>query len=252
MNTADTGKAKQDEELAGAPRGWLNRTVGGAGLTFLLLVRDPEHTPNPALKFFATLRGLPLRFRRYLGAVGLFGAGDFSHSLLILAATQLLTPSLGVVQAAQVAGLLYVGRNLVQVLLSYPIGALADRYGELGVLVLGYLMGVLTALFTALAFVLGANGMMLVILLGAIFFLAGHYVAVQEALEASVTAGMVEQGVRGVGYGALGTVNGVTKFVSSAGVGLLWTAVSPAVGFGLAALLMTAGTLALARLRGDG
>ncbi|WP_074907660.1 hypothetical protein [Nitrosomonas communis] len=53
------------------------------------------------------LRGLPARFKRYLGAIALFGVGDFSHALLVLAATTLLTPSMGVVQAAQVAGLLY-------------------------------------------------------------------------------------------------------------------------------------------------
>lgn len=98
-----------------------------AVLAFLFLVRDPEQSPNPALRFAGALRNLPARFKRCLGAVGLFGIGDFSHSLLILAATQLLTASMGVVQAAQVAGLLYVGRNLVQVLVSYPVGALATE-----------------------------------------------------------------------------------------------------------------------------
>lgn len=50
------------------------------------------------------------------------------------------------------------------------------------------------------------------------------------------------------GYGALGTVNGTAKFISSAMVGVVWTAVSPALGFGLAAFLMAAGTLALLRV----
>lgn len=67
-----------------------------AVLAFLTLVQDPEHSPNPALQFFRALRGLPSRFKRYLGAVGLFSIGDFSHSLLILAATQLLASSMGV------------------------------------------------------------------------------------------------------------------------------------------------------------
>ncbi len=49
-------------------------------------------------------------------------------------------------------------------------------------------------------------------------------------------------------YGALGTVNGTTKFISSTLVGGLWTAVSPALGFGLAAMLMLAGTVMLGRL----
>lgn len=75
---------------------WLTLIPGVlAVLAFLTLVQDPQQSPNPALTFFMALRGLPDRFKRYLGAVGLFGVGDFSHTLLILAATQVLTPAMG-------------------------------------------------------------------------------------------------------------------------------------------------------------
>lgn len=224
---------------------WLTLIPGGlAVLAFLTLVEDPEHTPNPALKFFSALRGLPSRFKRYLRAVGLFGTGDFSHTLLILAATQLLTPAMGIVQAAQVAGLFYVLRNIVQVGTSYPIGVLADRYGSMPVLMVGYAMGTLTAIMTALAFWFSCGS---VVLLGGIFCVAGLYMAVQEALEASATADLVRPDQLGMSYGALGTVNGSAKFVSSTMVGVLWTTVSPMAGFGLAALLMAAGTVVLMR-----
>jgi MFS family permease len=187
-----------------------------------------------------------VRFKRYLGAVGVFGVGDFSHSLLILAATQLLTASLGVLHAAQVAGLLYVWRNVVQVAVSYPAGTLADRFGSLPVLVAGYVMGALTAILTALAFWFQVDS---VVLLGAIFFIAGLYVAVQEALESTVTADLVGRDTLAMSVGALGTVNGAAKFISSTAVGVLWTVVSPVFGFMLAAALMAAGTLLLARMR---
>lgn len=226
---------------------WLSVIPGVlAVLAFLTLVQDPQHSPNPALKFFSTVRGLPTRFKRYLGAVGIFGVGDFSHSLLILAATTLLTPKFGVVKAAQVAGLLYVWRNVVQVIMSYPVGYLADRIGHVQVLVSGYVLGPLTAVLTALAFWMGTDS---VPLLAALFFVAGLYVAVQEALESTVTAEMVEPDKLALSYGALGTVNGGAKFLSSASVGLLWTAISPAFGFGLAAVLMALGTLALMRVQ---
>lgn len=225
-----------------------------AVLAFLTLVKDPAHSPNPALRFFSSLRGLPGRFKQYLAAVGVFGLGDFSHSLLILAATQLLTPSFGVLQAAQIAGLLYVGRNVVQVIASYPVGVLADRFGPLPVLVVGYGLGVLTAVLTATAFLLGIGS---VPLLAGIFLVAGLYMSVQEALESTVTAGLANQAMLGTSLGALGTVNGTGKFVSSTTVGILWTAVSPVFSFGLAAATMALGTLLLARLRrnheeGDG
>jgi MFS family permease len=223
---------------------WLTVVPGGlAVLAFLVLVRDPEHAPNPALGFFATLHGLPAAFRRYLGAVGLFGLGDFSHTLLILAATELLTPSMGVIQAAQAAGLLYVCRNVVQVVTSYPIGVLADRHGPVRVLTFGYVLGVLTAALTAAAFLTGTDN---VWVLGGVFAIAGGYVAAQEALEPSVTASLVPANVLATSYGALGTVNGVGKFVSSTAVGLLWTLISPVAAFSVAALLMAAGTLTLA------
>lgn len=225
---------------------WLSIVPGAlAVLAFLTLVQDPEHSPNPALKFFSALRTLPARFKRYLGAVGLFGIGDFSHTLLILAATHLLAESMGLVRAAQVAGLLYVGRNIVQVAASYPIGALADRFGSLPVLIAGYAFGALTASLTALAFWVSTDN---VLLLAGIFFVAGLYMAVQEALESTVTADMVSAPTLALSYGALGTVNGTAKLVSSTLVGALWTAVSPVLAFALAAMLMLIGTGALVRV----
>lgn len=226
---------------------WLSLIPGVlAVVAFLTLVQDPQHSTNPALKFFGSLRGLPTRFKRYLGAVGLFGVGDFSHALLILAATTLLTPSMGVVQAAQVAGLLYVWRNIVQVAASWPVGWLADRFGHLPVLVAGYALGVATAGLTALAFWAGVEN---VFWLTGIFFIAGLYVAVQEALESTVTAEMVQADTMTLSIGALGTVNGAAKFISSASVGVVWTAVSPTFAFALAAGFMLAGTLAILGVR---
>lgn len=226
---------------------WLSLIPGVmAVVAFLTLVQDPQHSTNPALKFFGSLRGLPTRFKRYLGAVGLFGIGDFSHALLILAATTLLTPSMGVVQAAQVAGLLYVWRNIVQVAASWPVGWLADRIGHLPVLVAGYALGGATAVLTALAFWSGVDS---VVMLAGIFFIAGLYIAVQEALESTVTADMVQAETLTMSIGALGTVNGAAKFLSSASVGIVWTLVSPTFAFAVAAGFMLAGTLIMLRVR---
>jgi MFS family permease len=215
-------------------------------LAFLILVRDPEYTPNPALRFVTALRDLPSRFKRFLRAVGVFGLGDFSHSLLILAATQWLTPHYGIVRAAQIAGLCYVGRNLTQLITSYPIGALADRVGALPVLVVGYLLGGTTAVLASLTFFFNVES---VPWIAGIFVIGGLYMAVQEALESTATAAFVTEATLGTGLGALGTVNGTAKFIASATVGVLWTAVSPVFGFGLAAAFMIVGAIMLTRLR---
>jgi protein CrcB len=49
-------------------------------------------------------------------------------------------------------------------------------------------------------------------MIGAIFVPAGLYMAVQEALEATVTADMVSPEVRAVSYRVLGTVNGTASW----------------------------------------
>jgi MFS family permease len=226
---------------------WLSLIPGLlAVLAFFLLVQDPASAPNPKLTLLGSLRGLPARFRRYLQAVGLFGLGDFSHALLILAATQLLTDSLGVVQAAQAAGLLYVWRNVVQVGSALPIGVLADRVGSAPVLVAGYALGALTAVLTALAFWFGIAH---IAWLALIFTAAGLYMATQETLESTTAAGLVERDVLTTGYGLLGAVNGTAKFISSSAVGVLWTFVSPSFAFGIAASFMALGCLLLNRSR---
>jgi MFS family permease len=225
---------------------WLSLIPGVLAVTvFLVMVQDPGHSPNPSLKFFRTLQGLPARFKRYLGAVALFGVGDFSHSLLILAATSLLAPGHGIAKAAQIAGLLYVLRNITQVLASYPVGCMADKHGSLPVLILGYTLGALTALSAVLAFCFDVDG---IVPLGLIFCLAGIYIAVQESLESTVTADMAPKETLTTSYGVLGSVNGTAKLLSSSAVGIVWTSFSPVLAFGLAALLMGLGSLALRRL----
>ncbi len=173
------------------------------------------------------------------------GLGNFSHSLLILAATHLLAPSIDIMHATQVAGLLYVGRNAVQVLASYPVSAWADRIGPLPLWVAGYALGAATAVLAALAFCLGIGSLPL---LATSFVAAGLYVAMQEALESTVAAGMIEPQALTMSYGALGTVDGSAKFLSSAVVGTVWTMTSPVLGLGLAVVLMLTGTVALGRL----
>jgi hypothetical protein len=109
----------------------------------------------------------------------------------------------------------------------------------------GYVLGAITALLTVFAFWSGSGGM---VLLTAIFMVAGLYVAVQDTLESTVTAEMVSPDTLTISYGALGAVNGGAKFLSSTVVGALWSFMSPLLGFGLAAGLMLCGAISLRRV----
>ena len=71
------------------------------------------------ISFGESLRALPKRFRKFLVAVGLFGAGDFAHTLLILLATQRLTPTLGAAKAASIAVGLYLLHNVLYASFAY-------------------------------------------------------------------------------------------------------------------------------------
>lgn len=214
---------------------------------FVLMVREPSRPARRELRLGHALRGLPRVFTRFLRGVGVFGLGDFSHTLLILAATELLRPRYGTLRAVQLAALLYVLHNLVYATASFPIGALADRVSKVKLLVAGYVLAALVALGIAalMAEHRGSLG-----LLAAVFAAAGAAVAAQDALEGAIPAALVPGPLRGTAYGLQGTVNGVGDFVASGLVGALW-ATSAATAFAIAAALMFAGAVLLAVTSGS-
>jgi MFS family permease len=213
---------------------------------FALLVRETAGRHAAALRFWHALRGLPGKYKLFLRGVGLFGMGDFAPALLILAATGLLAPAHGAVHAAQIAGALYVLRNVLYAGASFPIGALADRMNKRALLAGGYWIGALTAFGTAGLFVLPSPGYFA---LGLVFALSGIYIAAEDALEGAIPADLVAAELRGTAYGLLGTVNGVGDLAASALVGSLWTAVSPVAAFGAAGALMAGGAVLVAKTR---
>lgn len=213
-----------------------------SALSFALLVEDRGLPAKRKYEFTTALRRLPKTYRRYLAAVALFAFGDFSPALLMLAVTTLMSPQTGLLVAAQWAAWFYVLRNTVQTLASLPIGFLGDRWGIRRSLLAGYFLGAAVGGGTALVFALGWNHSAV---FAGLFILSGAYAAFQEALEPAAAAAMLPEAVRGVGYGSLGAVNGAGKLVSSGLVGWVWSLVSPAAAFAVAAGLMAAGSLAL-------
>jgi len=211
-----------------------------APLAFLILVKETRRQPKPWLNFMKSVRELPPAFRRMLMAVGLFGSGDFSPSLLILAAATLLRPEYGAVRAAQIGAMLYVVRNIVYAAASYPIGWLADRQRKAPLLAAGYFCGAITAGLAALMFRSGSSS---VYALTAIFVVAGIFAAAQDTLEKAIPPDITDEAMRGTVYGSLGAVNGVGDLISSALVGTLWTLVSPVVAFAVAGGLMLLGAI---------
>jgi MFS family permease len=205
------------------------------------VVKEKERKPVTHVSFGERLRMLPSPFRKFLVAVGLFGAGDFAHTLLILLATQKLAPELGAAKAASIAVGLYVLHNVCYAGFALVAGWLADRFRKNRVLATGYALAAITALLIILL-------PLTVWTLGAIFILGGVYVAIEETLEDSFCAELVGEEHHGMAFGTLATVNGVGDFLSSIVVGTLWTAFGTSVAFGYSAVLFASGALLVLRL----
>jgi MFS family permease len=211
--------------------------------TFWLFVRDRPSEAKTKRSFTAGLRDLPVSFRRFLVGVGVFGAGDFSHTMLILYASRALAPQRGMVRAASLAVALYTLHNIFYAASAYISGWISDHVSHRKfVLAAGYALAGVTAILLCVdTHSLGV--------LAVIVALAGIYIGTEEALEDSVAAELVSKEQHGMAFGTLAAVNAIGDSVSSILVGFLWTTFSTQAAFGTSAILFFAGSILVLRLR---
>ena len=210
---------------------------------FWLLVRERPVAARPQRSFLIGLKALPVPFRRLLLGVGVFGAGDFSHSLLILYAMRTLAPTHGMARAASIAVGLYTLHNVFYAGSAYLSGWLSDHVpNRKVVLAAGYALAGVTA-------ILLCTGTHSLLLLAVIFVLAGLYVGTEEALEDSLSAELVPKEQHGMAFGTLAAGNAVGDFLSSLLVGFLWSAFNVQTAFTASAILFFAGALLILRLK---
>ncbi|MET8405385.1 MFS transporter [Streptomyces sp900116325] len=180
---------------------------------------------------------------RALVPVAMFEVGNVAVTLLILRATQLLHHGTRDLAAAtSLAVLIYAAHNAFAAVVAYVGGHWIDRSGPRGAFATG---GVLY---------LAAYGMFAVSWHGwppllAAFVLAGSGIGLVETAESTLVARMLPDELRGSGFGLLGLVQSAGDFASSAAVGLLWTFLSPTVGFAYAAAWTGASAVAVWALR---
>lgn len=198
--------------------------------------RDGESGNRRSILGSFRITGRP--FQHYLVAVLAFGSGDFSRTLLILYVTQHAAGTLFSLSAGTLAIALYVVHNAVSALAAFPLGALTDRVGRRPILIGGYVLAGLTTIGFAL---LPATPVPLVLL----FVASGVYITCEEVAEKALAVELLPLEVRGTGMGVLAATNGIGDFISSALVGLLWSAfpATPALGFFVAAGFQLGGAL---------
>ncbi|MER5911230.1 MFS transporter [Streptomyces sp. NPDC001982] len=155
-------------------------------------------------------------------------------TLLILRATELLTPDHGTKTATTLALGLYTAYNVAATVASVPAGRLADRRGVRGPLL------VLTAGVAAFAVSYGlfAVSGAAIGFLAIPFVLAGVGIGAVETAQHSAVAALAPQDLRGSAFGLLATVQSLGNLAASAVAGILWTALSPTAAFAYLAAWM--------------
>jgi MFS family permease len=212
-----------------------------AALLIGVLVRERPHAPGPGKPFLQSALALPRDFRRFVAGVGLAGLGDYSNTLLILWATQALTPRLGALRAASVAMAFYVAYNVAYTASCSVAGWLADHYPKQRVLAAGYALAIIPALALLLP---GAPYAKFAVIFG----FSGVYMGFWETVESTTAATLLPAELRGVGFGVLATVNGIGDVISSILVGFLWVA-SPHLAMGFVIITTLAGASVVASTR---
>jgi len=203
-----------------------------------------RHTPKPteqakrrlAFKVRPVLRG---QLGRFLSGVTLFEAANMAATLMILRATDLLTPEHGHDRAVELAIVLYVVYNLAATLVSIPGGAYGDRSGMVRV------FGAGVACF-ALAYAGLAVSTESVALLAVAFAIAGVGIGFVETAEHAAVATYAADEIRGSAFGMLAAIQSFGNLAASVVVGLLYTLVSPSFAFGYASAIMVVALVVVA------
>jgi MFS family permease len=211
--------------------------------SFWLLVREHSIEARKNQSFLSGLGALPSCFWRFLLGVGVFGSGDFSHTLLILFAARMLAPAHGQAGAATLAVGLYTLHNVFYAASAYFSGWISDHIPHRKiVLAAGYALAGVTA-------ILLTTSPQHLWRLAVIFVLAGLYVGTEEALEDSLAAELIPREQHGMAFGTLAAVNAAGDFLSSLIVGFLWSAVSVRAAFSFSAVLFFLGAFIVLRVR---
>ena len=205
-------------------------------LAVAAIVYAIRHTPKPteqarrrlAFKVRPVLRG---QLGRFLSGVTVFEAANMAATLMILRATDLLTPEHGHDRAVELAIVLYVVYNLAATLVSIPGGTYGDRSG------MARVFGAGAACF-ALAYAGLALNTESIPVLGVAFAVAGVGIGFAETAEHAAVATYAANEIRGSAFGLLAAIQSFGNLAASAVVGLLYSLASPSIAFAYASVLM--------------
>jgi MFS family permease len=210
--------------------------VPGIAAVFVLArwVRERPAPPRvQASSVRLAWRGLDGRFRAFLVVLLIFTLGNSSDAFLMLRAQ-----TLGF-QPVEIF-LLLAGFNLVITLSSTPAGALSDRLGRRGLIVVGW--AIYSVIYLGFAFASSPWH------IWALYLGYGLYYGAFQGAASALVADLVPSELRGTAYGLFNGAIGVVAFPASLLAGLLWDWYGPPAPFlagGVLALVAAGGMLAV-------
>jgi MFS family permease len=177
---------------------------------------------------------------RPLAPIAMFEFGNIATTLLLLRSTELLTTGgRSVAAAASLAIVIYAVHNAVGAAGALAGGHWIDHSGPQLVFAVGALSYVMA--YAGFAADVRSWWWLLVA-----FSLAGTGIGLAETAESALLARLLPDALRGSGFGVLGAVQAAGDLIATAVVGILYSTVSPAAGFGYAAVWMLASAAATA------
>lgn len=139
---------------------------------------------------------------------GIFSLGSFNFSFILLKSSDL-----GISEST--IPIVYAIINVTHTAIGIPSGILADKIGKEKVLVIGYVIFGLSALFMV---ILSGNSNY-AFLLAAIF---GVYIGISETVQRAVVPKYVPSELRGTAFGIYNLILGASFFISNIVFGFLW------------------------------
>jgi MFS family permease len=203
---------------------------GLLAFTMIFFVNERRVASEAKSKLDITVGKFPREYWKYIGVTALFGIGNSSNAFLILQ-----TRNIGVPLETTI--FIYAIYNLVAALVSYPSGALSDRFGRKNILTSSFLIFIITYL----GFALTGNKF----IIGGLFILYGCYQGIFRSVGKALASDFVPPALRASGIGWYSTVIGITGLVASVVAGRLWDTSGHAAVFIYGAIFAAIGTIAL-------
>ncbi|MEQ1710017.1 MAG: MFS transporter [Hyphomicrobium sp.] len=158
---------------------------------------------------FSDAKRLPRSFWAVVAIMAVFTLARFSEAFLVLKSQNVGLPIAWV-------PIVMVVMNIVYALISYPAGAMSDRIGRNGILVVGISLLIVADLILAFATNVPA------VLLGVLFW--GLHMGLTQGLLATLVADSAPEDLRGTAFGIFNLAGGVAMLIASVIAGGLWDA----------------------------